>query len=96
MHCSRFYVRPLHDAIERDHFGLVRLFLSWGADPTLSTYSGRTALKIARTKQMREFLMAYFVDLNGAFHMDKQTRWEIPFETKGIHPYKYPVNDLDV
>ena len=62
---------------------MVRLFLSWGADPTLSTYSGRTALKIARTKQMRDFLLAYFVDLNGAFHMDTERRWELPLETRG-------------
>lgn len=88
-------VRPLHDAIERDHFGLVRLFLSWGADPTLSTYSGRTALKIARTRQMRDFLMAYFVDLNGAFHMDKESTWEIPFDSQaGVTMSEYPYSDI--
>ena len=61
----RVIFRPLHDAIERDNFGLVRLFLSWGADPTLSTYSGRTTLQMARTKEMRQFLLSYLADLNG-------------------------------
>ena len=31
-----FYNRPLHDAIENNHIELVRLLLSYGAEPNIS------------------------------------------------------------
>ncbi|XP_014672547.1 PREDICTED: BCL-6 corepressor-like [Priapulus caudatus] len=57
--------RPIHDAGENDHVEIARLLLSYGADPTLATYSGRSPLKIARSKRMREFLEGYFADSTG-------------------------------
>ena len=48
--------RPLHDAVENDHLELVRLLLSYGADPTLATYSGRSLLRMAHSRLMEAFL----------------------------------------
>jgi len=54
--CDCVCTRPIHDAVENDHLEMVRLFLAFGADPTLSTYAGRTLMKIARTDRMRNFI----------------------------------------
>lgn len=48
--------RPLHDAVENDHLEIVRLLLSYGADPTLATYSGRTIMKMTHSELMEKFL----------------------------------------
>lgn len=48
--------RPLHDAVENDHLAIVRLLLSYGADPTLATYSGRTIMKMTHSELMERFL----------------------------------------
>ena len=48
--------RPLHDAVENDHLDVVRLLMSYGADPTLATYSGRTLLKMTHSDLMECFL----------------------------------------
>lgn len=48
--------RPLHDAVENDHVEVVRLLLSYGADPTIATYSGLEPMKLARSPMMAEFL----------------------------------------
>lgn len=48
--------RPLHDAVENDHLDVVRLLLSYGADPTLATYSGRSLLKMTHSDIMECFL----------------------------------------
>lgn len=54
--------RPIHDAVENDRLEMVRLLLSYGADPTISTYAGRTPLKIARTERMKYLLLCkYFL-----------------------------------
>ncbi|KAL4220059.1 hypothetical protein ACF0H5_020470 [Mactra antiquata] len=58
-------IRPIHDAVENDHIEMVRLLLSYGADPTLSTYAGRSLMKIAKTERMLRFLRRYMSDLNG-------------------------------
>ena len=50
------FSRPIHDAVENDHFELVRLFLACGADPTLTSYTGRTLISMAKTPEMRTFL----------------------------------------
>lgn len=51
-----FFCRPLHDAVENDHVEIVRLLLSYGADPTIATYSGLEPMKLARSPMMAEFL----------------------------------------
>lgn len=48
--------RPIHDAVDNNRMEIVRLLLSCGADPTISTYSGRTPLKLARSEAMKTFL----------------------------------------
>lgn len=35
-------IRPLHEAVEQGYIEVVRLLLSYGADPLLATYSGMT------------------------------------------------------
>lgn len=48
--------RPIHDAVENDHLDVVRVLLSYGADPTLATYSGRGLLKMTHSDSMERFL----------------------------------------
>lgn len=48
--------RPIHDAVENDHLDVVRILLSYGADPTLATYSGRGLLKMTHSDSMERFL----------------------------------------
>lgn len=48
--------RPIHDAVENDHLDVVRILLSYGADPTLATYSGRGLLKMTHSENMEHFL----------------------------------------
>lgn len=48
--------RPIHDAVENDHLDVVRILLSYGADPTLATYSGRSLLKMTHSETMESFL----------------------------------------
>lgn len=48
--------RPIHDAVENDHLDVVRILLSYGADPTLATYSGRGLLKMTHSDGMERFL----------------------------------------
>lgn len=48
--------RPIHDAVENDHLHVVRILLSYGADPTLATYSGRGLLKMTHSESMERFL----------------------------------------
>lgn len=55
--CVRVCVsRPIHDAVENDHLDVVRVLLSYGADPTLATYSGRGLLKMTHSDGMERFL----------------------------------------
>lgn len=51
-----FAFRPIHDAVENDHLDVVRILLSYGADPTLATYSGRSLLKMTHSETMESFL----------------------------------------
>ncbi|TSK67289.1 BCL-6 corepressor [Bagarius yarrelli] len=65
--CIEILVWPLHDAVENDHLDAVRLLLSYGADPTLATYSGRGLLKMTHN---------YFADLQGREDDDPGVYWE--------------------
>lgn len=42
--------------MENDHLDVVRILLSYGADPTLATYSGRSLLKMTHSETMESFL----------------------------------------
>uniref|UniRef100_A0A5F8G5Z3 BCL6 corepressor like 1 n=1 Tax=Monodelphis domestica TaxID=13616 RepID=A0A5F8G5Z3_MONDO len=48
--------RPVHDAVVNDNLETIWLLLSYGADPTLATYSGQTAMKLASSDAMKTFL----------------------------------------
>lgn len=63
--CSQDGIRPIHDAVENDHIEMARLLLSFGADPLLTTYSGKSPLKIARSSRMINLLKDHIGDLNG-------------------------------
>lgn len=57
--------RPLLEAAENDHLELVRLLLSYGADPRLATYGGQTPLGLSSSDAMRDYLTAYIDDIQG-------------------------------
>ncbi|XP_029463268.1 BCL-6 corepressor-like protein 1 isoform X2 [Rhinatrema bivittatum] len=68
--------RPIHDAVVNDNLETVWLLLSYGADPTLATYSGHTAMKLASSNVMRGFLSDYLSDLRGRSEGDPRTSWD--------------------
>ncbi|XP_008118430.1 BCL-6 corepressor-like protein 1 isoform X2 [Anolis carolinensis] len=68
--------RPVHDAVVNDNLETMWLLLSYGADPTLATYSGQTALKLASSEGMKTFLNDYLLDLQGRANDDPQTAWD--------------------
>ncbi|XP_062997766.1 LOW QUALITY PROTEIN: BCL-6 corepressor-like protein 1 [Elgaria multicarinata webbii] len=68
--------RPVHDAVANDNLETMWLLLSYGADPTLATYSGQTALKLASSEVMKSFLTDYLSDLQGRAEGDPQTAWD--------------------
>lgn len=49
--------------MENDHLDVVRILLSYGADPTLATYSGRGLLKMTHSDSMERFLTGKSSDL---------------------------------
>ncbi|XP_069745455.1 BCL-6 corepressor isoform X3 [Narcine bancroftii] len=89
--------RPIHDAVENDHLEVVRLLLSYSADPTLATYSGRTILKMAHSEVMEMFLLDYFADLQGRSNDDPGLYWDFygssvcePVEESGFNVLANP------
>uniref|UniRef100_A0ABM5EWQ0 BCL-6 corepressor-like protein 1 isoform X1 n=1 Tax=Pogona vitticeps TaxID=103695 RepID=A0ABM5EWQ0_9SAUR len=68
--------RPVHDAAANDNLEMMWLLLSYGADPTLATYSGQTALKLASSEGMKTFLSDYLSDLQGRADGDPRTAWD--------------------
>ncbi|XP_032888983.1 BCL-6 corepressor isoform X3 [Amblyraja radiata] len=94
--------RPIHDAVENDHLEVVRLLLSYSADPTLATYSGRTILKMAHSEVMEMFLSEYFADLQGRINDDPGLYWDFygssvcePVEESGFNVLANPPNPGD-
>lgn len=69
-------IRPIHDAVDNDFVPLVRLLLSYGADPTLSTYGGKTPLKISHSKKMKSLIQGYLGDINGFNEESDLSVWE--------------------
>ncbi|XP_034470339.1 BCL-6 corepressor-like [Hippoglossus hippoglossus] len=68
--------RPLHDAVENDHMEVVRFLLACGADPTLTSYSGRGPINMTHSAAMETFLEEYLCDLQGRSEGDQGTYWE--------------------
>ncbi|NXN45127.1 BCORL protein, partial [Rhinoptilus africanus] len=63
-------------AIANDNLETMWLLLSYGADPTLATYSGQTAVKLATSEVMKRFLCDYLSDLQGRSDGDPRTAWD--------------------
>ncbi|XP_069068919.1 BCL-6 corepressor-like protein 1 isoform X1 [Pleurodeles waltl] len=68
--------RPIHDATVNDSLEAVWLLLSYGADPTLATYSGQTAMKLASSDAMKQYLNDYLDDLKGRSDGDPHVFWD--------------------
>ncbi|NXC46808.1 BCORL protein, partial [Penelope pileata] len=68
--------QPVHDAVANDNLETMWLLLSYGADPTLATYSGQTAVKLATSDVMKRFLSDYLSDLQGRTDGDPRTAWD--------------------
>ncbi|XP_059767241.1 BCL-6 corepressor-like protein 1 isoform X2 [Balaenoptera ricei] len=68
--------RPVHDAVVNDNLETIWLLLSYGADPTLATYSGQTAMKLASSDTMKRFLSDHLLDLQGREEGDPGVSWD--------------------
>uniref|UniRef100_A0A8C5PZ02 BCL6 corepressor like 1 n=1 Tax=Leptobrachium leishanense TaxID=445787 RepID=A0A8C5PZ02_9ANUR len=68
--------RPIHDAVVNDNLETVWLLLSYGADPTLATYSGQTPMKLASSEVMRTYLSDHISDLRGRTEQDSRATWD--------------------
>ncbi|XP_006862895.1 PREDICTED: BCL-6 corepressor-like protein 1 [Chrysochloris asiatica] len=68
--------RPVHDAVVNDNLETIWLLLSYGADPTLATYSGQTAMKLASSDTMKRFLSDHLSDLQGRTEGDPGLSWD--------------------
>nr|XP_044996207.1 BCL-6 corepressor-like protein 1 isoform X2 [Jaculus jaculus] len=68
--------RPVHDAVVNDNLETIWLLLSYGADPTLATYSGQTAMKLASSDNMKRFLSDHLSDLQGRAEGDPCASWD--------------------
>lgn len=44
---NQIYSSPIHDASENGDMSILRMLLSFGADPTLTCYSGESAYDLA-------------------------------------------------
>ncbi|XP_022093849.1 uncharacterized protein LOC110981018 isoform X2 [Acanthaster planci] len=88
--------RPIHDAVDNNWLALVRLLLRYGADPLIATYSGRTTIKLARTKPMKTFIIGYLSDINGEWELDEddpyQSNLDLRWHITGTHSFY--ANDL--
>lgn len=60
-----FFFRPLHEAVENGFVEIVRLLLSYGADPLLATYSGLTPLSLAIDDGTVSLLQEHLADIQG-------------------------------
>lgn len=54
-------IRPLSEAVENDHLEIVRLLLSYGADPSVATRRDRAI----KSRTMVDFLAAVISDYDG-------------------------------
>ncbi|XP_009947545.1 PREDICTED: BCL-6 corepressor-like protein 1, partial [Leptosomus discolor] len=85
--------RPVHDAVANDNLETMWLLLSYGADPTLATYSGQTAVKLATSEVMKRFLCDYLSDLQGRSDGDPRTAWDF-YSSSVLGPVKEAVLGL--
>lgn len=87
--------RPIHDAAEGGHVAVLRVLLSYGADPLLATYSGSTALSCAKEPNTRAFLEGAWLVI-WSLRYARITTKSLPFVRKSwassrvrnLQPYK--------
>lgn len=60
---ERFFNRPLHEAAENGFTEIVRLLLSYGADPLLATYAGQTPLMLSTDTEVYPILEQHLADI---------------------------------
>lgn len=63
--------RALHAASRRNHLGIVKALLDYGANPTILDYKQRTALDYAIHKRHNEIVKALIKHQNGYFPMNQ-------------------------
>ena len=73
--------RPIHDAAEGGHVAVLRVLLSYGADPLLATYSGSTALSCAKEPNTRVFLEGVWLVIKSLRFARIETK-PLPFVSK--------------
>lgn len=61
----RYFFRPLHEAAENGFVEIIRLLLSYGADPRLATYAGLTPLSLATDEDTKYILKNFIADMEG-------------------------------
>lgn len=62
---QKLFFRPLHEACENGYVEITRLLLTYGADPTLMTYSGLTPLALTNDEITKNFLNNHLNDIEG-------------------------------
>lgn len=75
-----FRFRPLHEACENAHVEVIRLLLSYGADPLLGTYAGQTPEELAEGPAAR-LIRLHISDVQG--HAIEPWRFPHPAEIIG-------------
>lgn len=75
------YFRPLHEACENGYVEIIRLLLSYGADPLLATYSGQTPISLSGGKTAR-LLQLHLCDVQG--NMPQPWQFNGPCKLLGI------------
>ena len=75
--------RPIHDAAEGGHVAVLRVLLSYGADPLLATYSGSTALSCAKEPNTRAFLEGVWLLIYSLRYARIETK-SLPFVSKSL------------
>jgi ankyrin repeat protein len=56
---------PIHEAADSGHTEVIRLLLSYGADPQLATYCGQTPSDITTDMDVKELLDNHLADVQG-------------------------------
>jgi ankyrin repeat protein len=51
-----FVSRPIHDAADNGKTDSLRLLIAYGADPFISTYSGRSVIDCAKRTEAKDYI----------------------------------------
>ena len=88
----------LADAAKRGHYSLVKLLIEAGADPYIKDHKGKTALMLAATPEIHDYLLQYItkqVEQNIEKKTDHQdTPLYIPVNTHTVCKYQGKIKEL--